>query len=148
MRQSDGLSRLGMRICGHQSGKMLASQADKQSLRRVQASDHIENSGTQAHAVLSDGDVVPASRRVHPSRHGLTAQTLQRLFHMKEKILGLAVVRNTCQVRPIQGVESENAFPSDLLGDDSLARQHQRVRELDLNQRVQEAVLSVAKVDG
>src|ERR1700749_1965939 len=101
MRQSDGLSRLGMRICGHQGGKMLASQADEHSLRRVQASDHIENSGTQAHAVLSDGDVVPALRRVHPSRDGFTAQTLERLFHMKEKILGLAVVGKTCQSRTI-----------------------------------------------
>jgi hypothetical protein len=127
---------------------MLARQADECSLRYVHASNYIEYLGTQAHAVLRDREIISAARRVHPSRSGFAAQTLQSLFHMEEKIFGLAIVRNTRELRPIQRFQRKNAFSSDLFGDDCLARKHQSVRVLDFKQRIEEAPLGVAKVYG
>src|SRR5271165_3644489 len=106
----------------------------------------LEQFPPQSHPVQSNGDVVAATGGVHFSGCCNAASLLQQVFDEEEQIFVRTVeacVSNRLAVEPVESRQQNLLFRT---VENTLPRQHARVRVVDLDQRLQKIFLGVIKV--
>ena len=92
MSECDRLGWLRMGVRRHQRCGVLAREGEEHLAGRIQVAHDFENVRPQAHSVLRDRDIVPASRGMHCARDGFESGFSRAFFYEEEEIFVLAVV--------------------------------------------------------
>ena len=143
--QRGGLRRLGMGVRRHHRLEMIRRQRQQRGASLGNRFGQLQHFPPQRHPVKRDGDIVAAARRVHLARK-LAAGALQKVLDEEEQVLAKAVVacpRYFCQGKPAKRVQENRCFG---LRQDSLARQHPGVGEMNLDERSRKYRLAFSKL--
>ncbi len=134
-----------VRIRRHQRGAMLPSQIHQPAAKLQRRRQRLRQPVAQNHPVHGQINVITAAGGVHLAGNLCAASGRKLLFQIKEQVFKRPVILLRPDLRNIQRIERPDALRGLNLRHNPLASQHQRMRILNLQQRIEEVLLSVPK---
>ena len=101
---------------------------------------------TQAHTVHRQVDIVTAAGCVDFAGDLFAARLREQVLHVKEQVFTLTVISRGQDSRALEHGNSIHAYACVSFRNDALAREHQGVRGVDLQQCVEEILLAVLEI--